>query len=292
MRSGAAFCGPGRVGDEAGARERVVARHVLEARAVEDGVSEVWHARHVERSSRRATIRIIRPSRDTHLAPAVNAFLSDARAASGLVHRNIVRAYEIGDVEQPFVLGPHAPAVSWAAHVHGGIGAADAIVLLVPLAAALDAAAAAGAAHGAVHPCSILVDNADGRSGGPRALLTGFGLVHLLSAVAARPADCRSLDDFLYVAPELLRGATPTARSDQYSLAAALQHAVTGRPPFVRAHLPALCRCPPVRSPSVAAERRRWYAIGARARSRARSGARQGPRAPVRILSGLHAGGR
>ncbi|CAN5885359.1 hypothetical protein BH23ACT10_BH23ACT10_27560 [soil metagenome] len=133
---------------------------------------------------------------------------------------------------------------------------------------------------------------ADGRSGGPRALLTGFGLVHLLSAVAARPADCRSLDDFLYVAPELLRGATPTARSDQYSLAAALQHAVTGRPPFVRAHLPALCRCPPVRSPSVAAERRRWYAIGARARSRARSGARQGPRAPVRILSGLHAGGR
>jgi hypothetical protein len=40
------------------------------------------------------------------------------------------------------------------------------------------------------------------------------------------------LDDFLYVAPEMLRGALPTNRSDQFSLAAAFHHALTGHPMF------------------------------------------------------------
>lgn len=218
----------------------VVARHVLEARTFEDAVSEVWRARHRDRPTQRATVRIVDLSRDPHLAPAVEPFLNDARVASDLVHRNIVQAYATGDGARPYVLSRHTPAVAWAAYVREGGGTTAAIALLAPLATALDTAAAAGVAHGAVHPRTILVDEAGTRAGARRSWLTGFGVHHLLSVVAARRSGCRSVADFLYVAPELLRGAGPTNHSDQYSLAAALQHALTGRPPFAGEHLPAL----------------------------------------------------
>lgn len=220
--------------------DEVVARYQLDSRAFEDAVSEVWFARHVDRPSERATIRTVDLARDPYLEPAVAPFLADAKAASVLDHDNILGSSDVGRSPRPYVLGPDTRAIPWAAHVRDGIGATDAIALLAPLASALDTAAAAGVPHGAVHPRSIWVEHAAARSGAGRAIVTGFGLHHLLSVVAARPADCRSLEDFLYVAPELLRGGAPTSRSDQYSLAAALQHALTGRPPFVRAQLPAL----------------------------------------------------
>ncbi len=219
---------------------QIYADHVLEARVFADAVSEMWHARHVDRATQRATVRIIDPSRAAQLAPAIEPYLAEARAAAELTHRNILRAYSVGDVEQPYVIERYAPAVAWAEHVRGGMGTAEAIELLAPLASALDAAADAGTPHGALHPGTIWIEGVGSQSGSPRALLTGFGLHHLLSIVAAGGDDGRCIDDFLYVAPELLRGGSPTNRSDQYALAAALFHAVTGRPIFERERLSAL----------------------------------------------------
>lgn len=75
-------------------------------------------------------------------------------------------------------------------HLVGGLGTDEALELLGPLASALDIAAAAGIAHGAVNPRTIWVEQVT-RSSEPRAMLTGFGLHHLLAVVATPPARRR-----------------------------------------------------------------------------------------------------
>jgi len=217
---------------------RTVGRHVLRARVLRDAVSEVWYARHSQRPDQQAVVRVIDP--DVAPAPTLEACLAEARAASGVVHGNVVRVHTVGDAADPFVLSRFARITPLAAELSGPWTVADAISMLGPVGDALDAAADAGIPHGAVHPRSIWIEDRPSVGGPRRAVLSGFGLHHLLAAVAAQDRHRAPLDDFLYVAPELLRGASPTNRSDQYALAAAVHHAVSGRPPFERPTLAAL----------------------------------------------------
>ncbi|HSK91844.1 MAG TPA: PQQ-binding-like beta-propeller repeat protein [Euzebyales bacterium] len=215
------------------------AGHVLQTFAFRDAVSEVWHGRPVGRPSQRATIRAIALAEGDDLGPAVGDFLEEAWAAAGIAHHNVVRVYDVDGPRRPYVISRYTLAVPLADHLVEGLGTDEALELLGPLASALDIAAAAGIPHGAVNPRTIWVEQVT-RSSEPRAMLSGFGLHHLLAVVATRQPDGEVLDDFLYVAPEMLRGALPTNRSDQFSLAAAFHHALTGRPMFERQHLSAL----------------------------------------------------
>lgn len=217
---------------------RTVARHVLQARVLQDAVSDVWYARHAERPSQRAVVRLITPGVATD--NAIEACLAEARAASGVVHGNIVRVHAVGDAADPYVLSRFAPITPLAAEMSDRWTVDDAVELLGPLGDALDVAADGGIPHGAVHGRSVWIDDRRPAGGPRKAVLSGFGLHHLLARVAARDGHRAPLDDFLYVAPELLRGASPSNRSDQYALAAAIHHAITGRPPFQRRTLAAL----------------------------------------------------
>lgn len=217
---------------------RTVGHHVLRTRVLRDAVSGVWYARHAQRPNQLAIVRVIDP--DVPPAATLDACLAEARAASDLWHPNVVRVHAVGDAADPFVLSRYARISPLAAELSGPWPVADAIGMLGPVGDALDAAADAGIPHGAVHPCSIWIEDRRPIGGSRRAVLSGFGLHHLLAAVAARDPHRAPADDFLYVAPELLRGASPTNRSDQYALAAAIHHAVAGHPPFERPTLAAL----------------------------------------------------
>lgn len=113
---------------------------------------------------------------------------------------------------------------------------ADAVELLHPLAAGLDKVHAAGIVHGALSPHTIRVTSTT-TTHGQHAYLTGFGigdLVGLRVASRNRRDQEPALDDLLYVAPEQLRDDQRSSATDQYALACALYHCVSGRPPFVR----------------------------------------------------------
>jgi serine/threonine-protein kinase len=178
------------------------------------------------------------------------SFREDADAATRLTHDRVVATDEIARRDgHTYIVSPYTPAIPLSHHLQGGVPGPDrALALLGPLAGALDAAARTDLAHGAVHPRTIWVVSDPGGVSAPRALLSGFGLHHLLRVLAVqRRADV--VDDFLYVAPELLRGGRPSTRSDQYALAAAFLHAMTGRPPFEGEHLAALFGAHLYRSP-------------------------------------------
>ncbi|HSJ43282.1 MAG TPA: PQQ-binding-like beta-propeller repeat protein [Euzebyales bacterium] len=217
---------------------RTVGRHVLHARVLRDAVSDVWYARDAERPNQQAIVRLI----DLDVAPieSLEACLAEARAASDVLHGNVVRVHTVGDVADPFVLCRFARITPLASELSERWTVADAISMLGPIGDALDAAADAGIPHGAVHPRSLWIEDRRAVGRPRRIVVSAFGLHHLLASVAARDRHRPPPDDFLYVAPELLRGASPTNRSDQYALAAAVHHAVSGRPPFERPTLAAL----------------------------------------------------
>jgi outer membrane protein assembly factor BamB len=210
---------------------RTVAHHVLHARVLRDAVSDVWYARHAQRPTQQAIVRVI--SADAPRA-SLTACLAEARAASGVLHPHVIRVRAVGDEESPYVLCRMARVVPLAARLTTPWTVADVVDMLGPVGDALDAAAAAGVPHGAVHPRTLWIEDRRAVGGPLRGVIAGFGLHHLLGDVAARDRHRAPPDDLLYVAPELLRGAAPSNRSDQYALAAAVLHALRARPPFAR----------------------------------------------------------
>ena len=160
----------------------------------------------------------------------------EARAAAQLQHPNVVAVYEIVDDVDGAVL-----ATEWIEGVTlrewlPGKPWREALRIVVGAGRGLAAAHAAGIVHRDFKPENVLVD----REG--RARVADFGLasgfdaaetakiegganarVTVTGTIAGTPA---------YMAPELLDGARPDARSDQFAFAVTLFEAVHGHYPF------------------------------------------------------------
>ncbi len=112
----------------------------------------------------------------------------------------------------------------------GAFGAPEAALVGTELCRALAAVHAAGLVHGDVKAANVM------REDGGRIVLTDFG--------SGRDADTDAFASVtaspLSAAPELLRGAAPSAASDLYSLGALLFRLVTGRHPVEATTLAAL----------------------------------------------------
>lgn len=112
----------------------------------------------------------------------------------------------------------------------GPFGAHEAALVGTELCRALAAVHAAGLVHGDVKAANVM------REDGGRIVLTDFG--------SGRDADTDAFASVtaspLSAAPELLRGAAPSAASDLYSLGALLFRLVTGRHPVEATTLAAL----------------------------------------------------
>lgn len=234
------------------------AGYLLQEHAFDDAVSAIWHATIADAGSPKraadlrpgtvageqapwATLRIFDLPEGRAFSGPLFALREDVEAAARLHHPNVLEARDVGrHGVHTYVVNRHTRAVPLSDHLQRPLTPAQALELLGPLADALDAASRRDLAHGAVHPRSIWVESDRTGAEAPRALLSGFGLHHVLRVLAVRRRSSDVVDDFLYIAPELVRGGRPTNRSDQYALAAAVLHATTGNPPFERDGLTAL----------------------------------------------------
>ena len=107
--------------------------------------------------------------------------------------------------------------------------------LLGQVAEVLDERERDGQTHGAVNPSTVRFARPTGDAAPDTAYLTGYGVGTLLELRLKRDRKrLKVVDDLLYVAPEQLRQQEITGRTDQYALACALAHVLTGAPPFAR----------------------------------------------------------
>jgi hypothetical protein len=107
----------------------------------------------------------------------------------------------------------------------GPLAPEDAIVLLAPVAAALDVAHARGLVCDALTPAEVWITR--DAAGRPRGELADIGPAW---PTTLRPG--RLLGDVDQLAPEEIRGETPSPRSNTYALGALLVRCLTGEPPF------------------------------------------------------------
>jgi serine/threonine-protein kinase len=164
-------------------------------------------------------------------------FLSETAIAS-LYHPHIVEVHARDEFEgqlwvaMDYVEGINAaqlmadrfPAVSPAGEV---------LAIVSAVAAALDYAHQRGLLHRDVKPANILLTglSTGHREGEQRILLADFGIARQLGEPTGANATNVPVGTVAYAAPEQLIGADIDERADQYALAAAAFHLLTGAPP-------------------------------------------------------------
>ena len=168
-------------------------------------------------------------------ADAIAAYIRSVSAAVKVAHPALVPIADAGDHDdRAYVATALVDGVTLDRYVRdtGRLAPDDAVALLRDLAAALDAAHGAGVVHGAISPRTIRIRR--GAGGVPVAVLGGFGVDTLLARQARIDRAVIDVHDVVYVSPEHLRGDAVDGRADQYALACALYHCVTGHVPFRR----------------------------------------------------------
>jgi len=174
-----------------------------------------------------------------HLAASAESrdrFLREARTAAGLSHPNIVPIHAVeqqGDLVF-FVMGyVDGETLHERVARAGPLPPRLASKVLQEVAWALGYAHQRGVIHRDIKPDNIMIERAT-----DRALVTDFGI-----AVGGRAEDSSTgeiVGTARYMSPEQACGEPVDARSDLYSLGGTLFFALTGRPPFEAANLPAI----------------------------------------------------
>lgn len=166
---------------------------------------------------------------------AVERFRSEAQAAAGLQHPNIVAIHEVGETGgQPYFTMDLVEGRNLADEVREGpLPPRQAARYLERIARAIDFAHGRGVLHRDLKPSNVLIDLFDE----PR--VTDFGLAKRLADDSTLTHTGQMVGSPGYMAPEQAaprRGAAGVGvPSDVYSLGALLYHLLTGRPPFAAA---------------------------------------------------------
>ncbi len=163
-------------------------------------------------------------------AEEIRRFYSEARAAAGLRHPNIVCVHDVGDYHgQHFLTMDFVEGGNLADRLHQGpLAPREAAELLLTVARAVDYLHRHKIVHRDLKPSNIMLDE----QGVPH--VTDFGLAKVFEGDSRETATGTIIGTPAYMAPEQASGRTTevSPRSDVYSLGAILYEMLTGQPPF------------------------------------------------------------
>jgi serine/threonine-protein kinase len=209
-------------------------------RPIARGASAVLYGATDTETGVAVAVKALCPPLDDEAAAAAarDDFLARAQQAMALQHPNIVRIYGGGQVRGvAFVVMEvlsGGDLTRWTAPDRR-LPEPAVLQIAAQLADALAHAHRHGMVHRDVKPANVVYDPAT-----RRAVLTDFGLARAADAQSTRSGVL--LGSPHYMAPELLAGAAPDARSDLYALGVLSFELLTGRPPFEAAGMGALLR--------------------------------------------------
>ncbi|MEM9860523.1 MAG: protein kinase [Myxococcota bacterium] len=220
-------------------------RYRVIRRLGEGGMGAVYEAEH-RWLGRSVALKVLR-SRFGIDSEVRRRFEGEARAAATLEHENIVRALDVGRMEDgvPFIVYEYLKGQDLDARMRAeALTPAEAVAVIATLAEALSVAHARGIVHRDVKPANVML-----LEGSRVPKLIDFGISKLESSAMATRTGA-SMGTPAYMAPEQLVDASRVdGRADVYSLGVMLFQLVAGDLPFRRPALgpravPALPRGP------------------------------------------------
>lgn len=192
------------------------------------GMAEVWLAEQVT-LKRNVALKLLRPELmedETY----VKRFQTEAKAAAGLNHPNIVQVYTVGaEKGQHFIAQEyvHGQTLKALLKRRGPLDVNVALPIMRQVASALQTAAERGIVHRDIKPENIMLT----RKG--EAKVADFGLAQLQGGERLNlTQEGMTMGTPLYMSPEQVSGGKVDQRSDLYSFGVTCYHMLAGRPPF------------------------------------------------------------
>ncbi|HVV37029.1 MAG TPA: PASTA domain-containing protein [Acidimicrobiales bacterium] len=178
---------------------------------------------------RRVAVKVLQPALALDQG-FLRRFRAEAQAAAALNHPNIMRVFDWGeDDEGPFLVMEFLGGGTLRDMLDSGrrLSVAQAVLVGLECARALDYAHRRGLVHRDIKPANICFDDEG------RAAVADFGLARALAEAAWTEPDGVLLGTARYAAPEAAQGKSVDGKADIYALALVLLEAVTGDPPPV-----------------------------------------------------------
>ena len=157
----------------------------------------------------------------------VSKFVSEARAAAGLMDPNVVNVYDVGqDRGLYFMVMELVEGITLKDYIEkkGRLSAKETISIAIQMAAGMEAAHSHNIIHRDIKPQNIII------SKNGKVKVTDFGIAR--ATTSANTISSNVMGSVHYTSPEQARGGVTDAKSDIYSAGITMYEMVTGHVPF------------------------------------------------------------
>lgn len=156
----------------------------------------------------------------------VKKFRSEAQAAAGLMHPNIVNVYDVGeDQGLYYIVMELVEGISLKEYIQkkGHLSAKETIAIATQVCLGIDVAHTKGIVHRDIKPQNIIISKEG------KVKVTDFGIA---KATSSNTISTNAMGSVHYTSPEQARGGFSDPKSDIYSLGITMYEMVTGILPF------------------------------------------------------------
>jgi serine/threonine protein kinase/DNA-binding XRE family transcriptional regulator len=201
----------------------IVGRYRLEQMIGRSISAEVWRGFDEQR---KLPVAVKVPRSDRRRSPkATSDFLAEARRATRLDHRNIVKVYDVGQEGEDCYIVSDLVGPDLGQFLRSStFPVREAVRIATVVAEALSFAHGEGVVHRGLKPSNILLNSRE------QVFLTDFGVG--ASAEELRQCGVDGLPALSFMSPEQVRGARVDSGADLYSLGVVLYELLTGQRPF------------------------------------------------------------
>lgn len=188
------------------------------------GMADVYKAKD-HKLNRFVAVKVLKPEfrEDTTF---IRKFRSEAQAAAGLTHPNIVNVFDVGDDEGVYyIVMELIEGITLKEYIakKGKLSIKEATSIAIQVSMGLEAAHNHGIVHRDVKPQNIIIST-DGK-----VKVTDFGIAR---AASSNTISSNVMGSVHYSSPEQVRGGYSDEKSDIYSLGITMFEMLTGRVPF------------------------------------------------------------
>ena len=202
----------------------IAERYEIVSKIGTGGMADVYKAMD-HNLNRFVAVKVLKPEFRED-ATFVKKFRSEAQAAAGLTHPNIVNVFDVGDDEGVYyIVMELIEGITLKEYISkkGKLSVKEATSIAIQVSMGLEAAHSHGIVHRDVKPQNIIIST-DGK-----VKVTDFGIAR---AASSNTISSNVMGSVHYSSPEQVRGGYSDEKSDIYSLGITLYEMVTGRVPF------------------------------------------------------------